>query len=155
MRPEELLDLSPWGAPFRMIDRVVECVPHERIVALKAIQGRDMLALAHEPGAAVMPGLMVLECLNQAAALLFQATYGRLEPGRMPLLGHARARFPGSGATGETVTVSVQAVRMTPERGLFEGTARCADRMIAQAELAFAVGLEPDRPPGAAGGDRR
>ena len=150
MDPETLRSLLPWRHPFVMIDRVVECVPHERILAVKAVLGDDMMALAHQPGTAVFPGLMLIEGMSQCAAVLFQRSYGAIPPSRLPLLGHIKARFYGSAAAGQEVSYSVRAVKMTSTSGYFQGEARVAAVAIAEAELAFAVaGLEPGgEPPG-------
>jgi len=139
MPPENLEDLLPWRHPFLLIDRLLECVPHRSITTLKQVSGNDLLAHAHGPGPSLWPGLMVLEGMNQTAALLFRLSYGPIDPARLPLLGHLRARFPGSAAPGDTITYAVRAVKMTSTHGLFEGAARVEGRPIVEAELAFAV----------------
>jgi len=150
--------LLPWRHPFLMIDHLVECVPHQRILTTKTVGGLDMLDLAHRPGTAVFPGLMVLEGLNQTAALLFQLSYGRIEDSMVPLLGHLKVAFPGSADPGDEITFEVRAIKMTPVSGLFEGAARVAQRTIAAGDLAFAVGersaLVRKRRPGPGSGGR-
>lgn len=138
-RTEPVWELLPWRYPFVMIDRLVECVPHERIATIKRVSGDDVLALAHQPGTALFPGVMVLEGMNQSAALLYRLTYGSVDRERLPLLGQLRARFPGSATPGDTIVYSVEAIKMTPTHGLFEGTAWVDGRTIAEGELAFAV----------------
>ena len=139
MESERLLDLLPWRHPFLMIDRMIECVPHERIVTIKRISGNDIMSLAHRPDGSLFPGMMVLEGMNQSAALLYRLTYGEAETRRLPLLGQMRASFPGTAAPGDTITYTVRAVKMTPTHGLFEGWAEVEESPIAEGELAFAV----------------
>jgi len=122
-----------------MIDRVLECLPNQRIVATKSLDGDDMMALAHRPGTAVFPGLMIIEGMGQSAAVLFQMSYRRIVPPQLPLLGHMKARIHGSAAFGDEVAYTVRAVKMTSVSGIFEGAARVGGRLIAEAELAFAV----------------
>lgn len=137
--PDDLAALLPWKYPFLLIDRVLDCVPHQRIETMKTISGDDMLALAHRPPGAVFPGAMVLEAMNQSAALLFQLSYGRIDPSRIPLLGFLKAVTPGTAAPGDTVVILVRAIKMTPTHGLFAGSATVDGRIIAEGELAFAV----------------
>ena len=139
MPPDSLENLLPWRHPFLLIDRLIECVPHSSITTLKQVCGDDLLTHAHGPGASFWPGLMVLEGMNQTAALLFRLSYGPIDPSRLPLLGHLRVRFPGSAAPGDTITYAVRAVKMTTTHGLFEGVARVEGRPIVEGELAFAV----------------
>ena len=136
---EPLGELLPWKHPFLMIDRIVACQEHREIRTLKLVAGDDLLTLAHQPGQAIFPGAMVLEGMNQSAALLFRLSYGRIEPSRLPLLGFLRAAFPGSAAPGDTIEFTIRAIKMTPTHGLFEGHAAVDGREIAEAELAFAV----------------
>lgn len=146
MDPEKLRSLLPWRHPFVTIDRVLECVPHSHIIAAKTLIGDDMIALAHRPGFAVFPGVMLLEGLSQSAAVLFQISYGKIPPTRIPLLGHLKATFSGGAAPGEEVAYDVRAVKMTSTRGLFHGTARVAGEAVAEAELAFAVAAPGSAP---------
>ena len=138
MEPDRLRELLPWRYPFLMVDRLVGYVPHESIATVKAAVGDDLMARSVERRMAV-PGAMVLEGMNQSAALLYQLTYGKIERARLPLLGYLVARFPGMAEPGDEIEFSVTAVKMTPERGLFEGTARVEGRTIAESELAFSV----------------
>ena len=145
MIPEHLRSLLPWDPPFLMIDRVLEWVPHKHILTLKKIAGDDLMALAHRPGCAVLPGMMVLEGMSQSAALLFQVSFGRVALAELPLLGHLKATFPGAATTGEEIAYDVRALKMTKTGGVFEGTARVEGRSIAEAELAFAMVKSPAR----------
>lgn len=146
MDPEKLRSLLPWRHPYVTIDRVLECVPHRHIVAAKALIGDDMVTLAHTPGHAVFPGVMLLEGLSQSAAVLFQLSYGKIPPEKIPLLGFMKATFSGGAAPGDEVAYDVRAVKMTSTSGLFRGTARVAGKAVAEAELAFAVAA-PGRAP--------
>jgi len=145
MPPDSLTDLLPWRHPFLLIDRLIECVPHRSITTIKQVSGNDILAHAHGPGPnpgpgpCLWPGLLVLEGLNQTAALLVRLTYGPIDAARRPLVGRLRARFPGSAAPGDTITYSVRAVKMTSTHGLFEGAAQVGGKRIVEAELALAV----------------
>ena len=66
----EILKQLPHRYPFLMVDRVLELEPGKRIMALKNVTVNEPYFLGHFPHRPVMPGVMILEALAQAAALL-------------------------------------------------------------------------------------
>jgi 3-hydroxyacyl-[acyl-carrier-protein] dehydratase len=134
-----LEELLPWRYPFVMIDRMIECVPHEHIATEKVVDGTDLAGVSHRRRQHGFAGAMVLEGMNQSAALLYQMTYGKFEPEKVPLLGYLTAEFHHSAAPGDSIRFEVRAVKMTPTHGLFEGEAQVGGRTLARSELAFAV----------------
>jgi 3-hydroxyacyl-[acyl-carrier-protein] dehydratase len=130
----DLHAILPWQHPFRMVDKLTECVPHERIVTLKRVT-------TDEPtGPGSFPSSLVLEGLSQTAALLFRLSYGAEALGGTPLLGSLNASLEGGAEPGDTIEYAVRAVKMTSTHGLFTGTATVNGAQIARAELAFAMG---------------
>ncbi len=140
MRTENLCSLLPWRHPFLMVDGVLDCVPHDRVVTMKRVTAGDPVAQPRETGNASFPSVMVLEGLSQSAALLFQVSYAKLAPGRVPLLGQLDASIFDAARPGDTIEFTVHAVKMTQTAGIFRGVARVDGASIAEAELAFAVG---------------
>jgi 3-hydroxymyristoyl/3-hydroxydecanoyl-(acyl carrier protein) dehydratase len=59
----------PANIPFWLVDRVIEHDPSGRLVATKAVSGSEEFFLGHFPGAPVMPGVLLLEGLAQAAGI--------------------------------------------------------------------------------------
>ncbi|SAL84557.1 (3R)-hydroxymyristoyl-ACP dehydratase [Caballeronia choica] len=66
----KILTLLPHRYPFLLVDRVLELQPHKRIKALKNVSINEPYFTGHFPKRPVMPGVLVLESLAQAAALL-------------------------------------------------------------------------------------
>ena len=66
---QQILQTLPHRYPFVMVDRVLEIVPGERIVALKNVTINEPYFVGHFPRLPVMPGVMIIEALAQAAAL--------------------------------------------------------------------------------------
>ncbi len=60
----------PHGIPFRFVDRILELTPGKRIVALKNVTVNDPNLQAHFPGNPLMPGVLLVEAMAQAAGLL-------------------------------------------------------------------------------------
>ncbi|WP_144155294.1 3-hydroxyacyl-ACP dehydratase FabZ [Paraburkholderia sp. BCC1885] len=65
-----ILTLLPHRYPLLLVDRVLELEPHRRIKALKNVSINEPYFTGHFPKRPVMPGVLVLEALAQAAALL-------------------------------------------------------------------------------------
>jgi len=126
--------ILPWRHPFRMVDTLTECVPHERILTRKRVTSGE------PTGARSFPSTLVLEGLSQSAALLFRLSYGADALGGTPLLGHLSASLEGGALPGDTIEYDVRAVKMTSKHGLFTGTASVNGAAIARAEFGFAMG---------------
>ena len=67
---QKILQLLPHRYPFLMVDRVIEFEKNARIKALKNVTINEPFFTGHFPNRPVMPGVMMLEALAQAAALL-------------------------------------------------------------------------------------
>jgi 3-hydroxyacyl-[acyl-carrier-protein] dehydratase len=70
MDVQQVLKLLPQRYPFLMIDRVKECEPGKRIVAVKNVSANEPHFQGHFPGRPIMPGVLQIEALAQAAAIL-------------------------------------------------------------------------------------
>jgi 3-hydroxyacyl-[acyl-carrier-protein] dehydratase len=67
---EAVLRLLPHRPPFLLVDRVTSWTPGVRLTALKAVTMNEPFFAGHFPGHPVMPGVLILEALAQACALL-------------------------------------------------------------------------------------
>ncbi len=65
-----IMSLLPHRYPFLLVDRVVECVPGDYIIAYKNVSINEPFFQGHFPGAPVMPGVLILEALAQTGGLL-------------------------------------------------------------------------------------
>jgi len=74
----QVLQYLPHRYPFLLIDRVLEVVPNERIVALKNVSMNEPFFPGHYPHHPVMPGVLVIEAMAQASAILSFKTMGTL-----------------------------------------------------------------------------
>lgn len=70
MNAQDVLAYLPQRYPLLMIDRVLECEPGKRILALKNISSNEPQFLGHFPGRPIMPGVLILEAMAQASGIL-------------------------------------------------------------------------------------
>ena len=73
---QAVLAQLPHRYPFLLVDRVIECIPGERIHAIKNVTVNEPFFGGHFPGRPVMPGVMILEALAQVAGILAFKTAG-------------------------------------------------------------------------------
>jgi 3-hydroxyacyl-[acyl-carrier-protein] dehydratase len=128
-----LLSHLPHGLSFRFIDRVLELIPGERVVALKNVTGNDPHLEGHFPGNPLMPGVLLLEAMAQASGLLLPA-------GSSAVLAQVKeARFRTAVVPGDQVRI--EAVRRGGLGTLhrFEARAFVDGAPAAEAEIVLAV----------------
>jgi 3-hydroxyacyl-[acyl-carrier-protein] dehydratase len=73
-----ILKYLPHRYPFLLVDRVLECKSGESIRAVKNVTANEPFFPGHFPGRPVMPGVMILEALAQAAGILVFASLGKV-----------------------------------------------------------------------------
>ena len=73
---QRILRLLPHRYPFLMVDRVLSCEEGKEIVALKNVTVNEQFFIGHFPEHKVMPGVLVIEALAQASAILSFRTAG-------------------------------------------------------------------------------
>ncbi len=136
----KILTLLPHRYPILLVDRVLALEPHRRIKALKNVSINEPYFSGHFPQHPVMPGVLIIEALAQAAALL---TFS--DPERIPekslyyFAGIDNARFKRPVAPGDTLILNVQYERTRSGIQKFNASAEVEGSVAAQAELMCTV----------------
>ncbi|MGZ5497128.1 MAG: 3-hydroxyacyl-ACP dehydratase FabZ, partial [Candidatus Aminicenantales bacterium] len=68
---EQVMKFLPHRFPFLLVDRVLSVVPKKSIVALKNVTCNEQFFQGHFPEWKIMPGVLIIEALAQAGAVLF------------------------------------------------------------------------------------
>jgi 3-hydroxyacyl-[acyl-carrier-protein] dehydratase len=134
---KEVLQYLPHRYPFLLIDRVLDCEPGKRIVALKNVTINEHFFAGHFPHHPIMPGVMIIEALAQAAAILSFRTIAHKADRRLIyyFVGIDRARFKRPVVPGDALTLDVTLKRQARSLWLFSGEARVNDAVAAEAQL--------------------
>jgi 3-hydroxyacyl-[acyl-carrier-protein] dehydratase len=122
----QVLKKLPHRYPFVLVDRVLELEPGVRIKALKNVTINEPFFPGHFPNRPVMPGVLMLEALAQAAALLSFATAGR-DPDSNSVYyfaGIDGARFKRPVEPGDQLVLEVQLLRS--KAGIYKFAARAS-----------------------------
>ncbi len=133
----EILEYLPHRYPFLMVDRVVSCEPGKNIVAIKNVTINEPFFVGHFPHYPVMPGVMIIEALAQAAGILSFKSLGRKTDDKSVyyFVGINHARFKRPVMPGDTLELRVQHVRHTRGISWFAAEAHVGDQLAAEAEL--------------------
>jgi 3-hydroxyacyl-[acyl-carrier-protein] dehydratase len=131
---QEIQQCIPHRYPFLLIDRVLEAVAHERIVAIKNVSFSDPVLQGHFPGNPVFPGVMIVEAIAQAAAVLGHLSY---EAGLTACLltEVSSARFRRQVVPGDVLTFDVRVARRRAPFFWFDTTASVAGELAAEVKL--------------------
>jgi 3-hydroxyacyl-[acyl-carrier-protein] dehydratase len=140
---EEVRRLLPQSHPFLMLDKVLELVPGERIVAQKNISGNESFFEGHFPGMAIMPAALILESLAQATIVLVRKSAELSAPaGAAPdpsvyLFGSVHARMQRPVFPGDVMKLEVKLLKLYGEGGAADGAATVDGKPCTQAEMYF------------------
>jgi 3-hydroxyacyl-[acyl-carrier-protein] dehydratase len=136
----------PHRYPFLMIDRVVSVEAGSKIVALKNVSINEPYFVGHFPHHPVMPGVLIIESLAQAAAILTFSTEGHKANENMVyyFVGIDNARFKRPVTPGDTLRLEVSLLRHVRGLWKFHGKAYVADAMTAEADLMCTIRLLPN-----------
>jgi 3-hydroxyacyl-[acyl-carrier-protein] dehydratase len=135
----------PHRYPFLLVDRVIECVPGKRIEAIKNVTVNEPFFSGHFPGRPVMPGVMILEALAQAAGILAFKTAGVVpdESSRFFFVGIDKARFRRPVVPGDQLILKATLERAIRGIWKFETVAEGEGTEAASATMMVAPDVQP------------
>jgi 3-hydroxyacyl-[acyl-carrier-protein] dehydratase len=133
----QILKQLPHRYPFLLVDRVVELEKGKRIVALKNVSMNEPFFTGHFPHRPVMPGVLMLEALAQAAALLAFDTLGVTPDDKTVyyFAGIDGARFKRPVEPGDQLMLHAQLDRMKSGIFKFKSRAMVGEELAVEADL--------------------
>jgi 3-hydroxyacyl-[acyl-carrier-protein] dehydratase len=142
---QAVLAQLPHRYPFLLVDRVIECVPGERIEAIKNVTVNEPFFPGHFPGRPVMPGVMILEALAQAAGILAFKTAGVMpdEHSRFYFVGIDGARFRRPVEPGDRLVLKARLERAIRGIWKFSTVAEVDGAEAASATMMVAPEVKP------------
>lgn len=133
---QAIMQILPHRPPFLLLDRVTE-ITAEKVVALKNVTMNEPFFVGHFPGEPVMPGVLIVEALAQAGAVVLlskpefkgqTAYFGGLD----------KVRFKQKVVPGDQLVLEVTLKKLVKNVGRAEGVAKVQGRVVAQCEMTFA-----------------
>jgi 3-hydroxyacyl-[acyl-carrier-protein] dehydratase len=133
----EIMNILPHRYPFLLVDRVLELVEGERILAIKNVTGNEDVFNGHFPGAPIFPGVMIIEALAQASGILgFKTTNTTADDGKLYLFaGVDKARFKKPVTPGDQLMLESRVVAVKRNIWRFQTRATVNDKLVCEATL--------------------
>ncbi|WP_133127924.1 3-hydroxyacyl-ACP dehydratase FabZ [Legionella nagasakiensis] len=137
----KILDLLPHRYPFILVDKVLDYKEFDYLVAIKNVTINEPFFNGHFPGKPIMPGVLMLESLAQASAILSNLS-------RTPSEGHEflyffagidKARFKQVVIPGDQLRLEVKLVGQKRDFWRMQGEAFVGDKLACSAELMSAA----------------
>jgi len=137
----EILRYLPHRYPILLIDRVLECEPGKRILAIKNVSVNEPYFAGHFPHHPVMPGVLIIEAMAQAAAVLSFKTLGSRPDDESVyyFAGIDEARFKRPVSPGDQLLLEVSIERFVRGVWKFSAQARVGEILAAEAKLMCTV----------------
>ena len=141
MDVNEIMRHLPHRYPFLLVDRVLECESGQRIKAIKNVSINEPFFEGHFPGYPVMPGVLIIEALAQASAILAYITRGGHHDSKSLLFfaGIDKARFKRPVFPGDQLIL--ESTELNSVRGVFKFAAKASvsGELVAEGELIAAL----------------
>lgn len=137
MEIHQILQYLPHRYPFLLVDRVLSCEPGKEITALKNVTVNEPFFVGHFPHYKVMPGVLIVEAMAQAAAILSFKTVGTKGDANSVyyFVGIDNARFKKPVTPGDQLIMTVRLQRQVRGIWKYDAEARVADALVAEASL--------------------
>jgi 3-hydroxyacyl-[acyl-carrier-protein] dehydratase len=134
----EIRELLPHRYPMLMIDRVLD-YSDDRLVAIKAVTSNEPVFQGHFPHWPIFPGVLILEAMVQASAVMASLALGaKADDNRVYLFaGIDKARFKQPVIPGDCIEIETRSVRRIRDIWKTAAEAKVGDIVVCSAELLF------------------
>lgn len=127
----------PQRFPFLLIDRIVD-ETEKTLTGIKNVSENEAFFVGHFPEQPVMPGVLILESLAQAAGVLL-SKIAKDKSKVWAMKGSDRMRFRKPVVPGDQLILEVELVDWNGTVGKFKGTAKVSDQVAASGDLEIAL----------------
>jgi 3-hydroxyacyl-[acyl-carrier-protein] dehydratase len=136
----------PHRYPMLLVDRVEEMVLNERITAIKAVTMNELFFQGHFPGRPIMPGVMIIEALAQAAGVLAVKSLGEGEAGKLVyFMSIENAKFRVPVEPGVLLRLEANLLQKRGKVWKFAGRATVDGRLATEANFTAMIVDPPTR----------
>ncbi|GAB6066785.1 3-hydroxyacyl-ACP dehydratase FabZ [Methylothermus subterraneus] len=142
MNIRKIMHYLPHRYPFLLVDKVIECEPGKRLVAIKNVSYNEPFFQGHFPGQPIMPGVLIIEALAQATGLLASESAPQEILAKdfiYYLVGLDKVRFKRPVVPGDQLRLEVQYLRHKRNIWAFTGEALVDGEFVAGAEIMCAA----------------
>jgi len=135
----------PHRYPMLLVDRVEKIVPDQSITAIKAVSMNEGFFQGHFPGRPIMPGVLIVEALAQAAGVLAVETFGLANSGKLVyFMAIEGAKFRSPVEPGCLLQLDVEFVQKRSSVSKFAGKASVEGKVVAEASFTAMIADPPN-----------
>jgi 3-hydroxyacyl-[acyl-carrier-protein] dehydratase len=136
----EILKILPHRYPFLMVDKILEIEPGKTILAAKNVSINEPHFTGHFPNQPIMPGVLIVEALAQAAGILVAKTLGISKEGRsVYLTGIENAKFRKMVQPGDILHLKVEIKQHRGPLWKFQGQALVEGELVAESSFSAVI----------------
>lgn len=139
MTAKEIMEIIPHRQPFMLVDTVEELEDGKRIVAKKCVSYNEPFFAGHFPKEPVMPGVLIIEAMAQAGAIVI-LSQPEFKGKTAYFAAINNAKFKGKVVPGDVLMLEMEVIKVKGPIGVGAAKATVNGKVVAQAELTFAVG---------------
>jgi beta-hydroxyacyl-ACP dehydratase FabZ len=132
---EGIVNCLPHRYPFLLLDRVLEMDSKKKVVAIKNVTFNEWFFEGHFPGAPVMPGVLIIEAMAQAGAVLILHEMADRESKLVYFTGIDRARFRRPVVPGDQLRFTLEVLKLRARTCKMRGIAEVDGELAAEAEI--------------------
>jgi 3-hydroxyacyl-[acyl-carrier-protein] dehydratase len=141
---KRVMAVLPHRYPMLLVDRVEELILDERIRAVKAVTMNEGFFQGHFPGRPIMPGVMQIEALAQAAGILAMESLGLAGSGKLVyFMSIDNAKFRAPVEPGCLLHLNVEFTQKSTRACRFSGKATVGDTLVSQADFMAMIADPP------------
>ncbi len=138
---EKIMDILPHRYPFLLIDRIIEIIPGEKIVALKNVTINEPFFQGHFPGVPIMPGVLIVEAMGQAGGILaFSSAPQENKNAILYFMGMDKVRFRKPVVPGDQLLIEAKILKQRSKAIKMSGIVTVEEKLVAEAELMASIG---------------
>jgi len=135
----EIMGSIPHRYPFLLLDRVVELQPDKKIVAIKNVTINEPFFDGHFPDAPIMPGVLIIEALAQAGAVLMLHQMPDRDSRLIYFTGIDAARFRRTVVPGDQLILTLEVLKRRSRTCKLKGVAHVDGKLVAEATILSAM----------------